>query len=310
MLEAESRSTLRAFVKEKVAFAERARETENADLDWYFKSVVGTAVSKGRVPFRGVYLSHYPQADMLFDEVEKNANRAWSAIQGEIKPRDRLFVAFMRVGDNNPEDSIEVSFEKCPGGAMKSDAADQIARAGDTAGNNSFNAGAAVAMLETNMMLRGLVLRFMDDVRHITDQKISAESMITEMMSKLHVAEAMVEVMGHETEIRKVDRFFERMDPHISKYGQDVVDSMSVLAQGFSWKLAGGPSDPCPSKPGPATDWLIQRLAWAMNALGGHLKLHPNTITPKRKKQLEGLTETMVAAAVHFMDDDEDDDDA
>lgn len=300
MLEEDIRREIQVFVKEKAALTGEASEG-----DFYFKVVVGRSTTKQatRSQLNGIYISKHPDVTELCAVVERHVERSIRLMNPERQRGERFYLIFSKKGENNPDDGIELPVAPDPrGGLAEGSAAEQIKATQGIDG--TFNAAASVALLETNNMLRGLLLRFMEDLRTVLEQKTNAEGLITEALAKLSTAEAMVEVMANETEIRKVDRFFDRMDPHLAAHGGDVVETLGILAKGWSFRQQAGKSK-CPPKPGPATDWHLAQFEGALYALGEHLEAHPETLTPERRARLQKLVELIFRVAAHLEEDDD-----
>lgn len=298
MVEAEMRREIQDFVKEKASFSGEVEE----GADYYFKVLLGRSPSRGtRSTLKGIYLSKHPDLAELQDVVIRHVERSIRLMGPERSRGDRYFLLFTLKGSNNPDDAIELEVPD-DGTAVRESAAEQIRATQGLDG--TFNAAASVALLETNNMLRQFIQRLMEDLRAVLEAKTNAEGMITEVLAKLSTAEAMVEVMAQETEIRKVDRMMDRLDPHIAEHGPGVVDAVKSLASGWNWKMQQGASK-VPEKPGPATDWHIDQFEGSMNALGTHLQSHPETITPKRKHRLESLIQRLFAVAAALDEDDD-----
>ena len=299
MVEAETRRKIQEFVKEKAAFSGEVEEGQ----DYYFKVLLGRRPTAGtRSGLKGIYLSKHADLSELQEVVIKHVDRSIDTMGPERGKGDRYFLLFVRKGENNPDDAIDLHIPD-DGTSMRDSAAEQIRATQGLDG--TFNAAASVALLETNGMLRMLVQRLMEDVRTILEQKTNAEGMITEVLAKLSTAEAMVEVMAQETEIRKVDRMMDRLDPHIQQHGPGVVEAVQSLANGWAWKMQQGGGQ-VPEKPGAATDWYIDQFGGSMDALGAHIQAHPHTLTPKRRARLEELVAKVIAVAAALEEDDED----
>lgn len=298
-IEPDSFREIESFVREKASLA----STEEEGSDFYFQLVAGRLPNKGtRAPIRGIYLSAHPAPDELASVVVRFVTRALKLMSADWSSGTRAFLIFCQVGDNNVADSIEVGLlddgRRAMGGG---DAAEQIRRAG----TGTLDGGAAIALLETNNMLRGMMIQLFADLRATLDQKTNAEGLLVELMAKVDTAERVIEVMKHETDVRKVDAMMDRLDPHMHQHGEGLIEVLQVLSKGWAWKWSGGAGDPCPDQPGPAADWLIERFEMAFWALGQHLEKHPAVLNKRRKAKLEKLIQIMFDLAA-ALDDDED----
>lgn len=273
-----------------------ARSDEEEDTDYYFSARFGRVVNKAKSELPGVYVSRHKDVEDLKKAVQKNIRDSITSRGDATNPSDLLFLAFMKKGENNPEDVQPARLEHDYTMALRDDPSVRVERA---RGPDAFPTGAALVMMDTHKLLAGLLTDSYDRYERLQEAKLDSDVRGMQLLSENIAAQAMVKVAEEETQVRKIDRMFARLDPHIEALGPDVLKVLQTTAEGFANQWSPSSEGP-PKDAGEALDWHIERLDGAMKGLGFHLVKNPDSLTEARQERLEKLIAMAMKVAAEF----------
>lgn len=276
MLNEDNRTVIRKFVQEHIALPPGA----DALPAIYFRGRVGQNISRSVGVYGGVYVDKHPDAEGLIAAVCNHVVQTWI---GSDEPA-QVWLLVYPVGEKNPTSGIRIDFDAGRSGSASLD------RFAQTRGTSALDSAAAVALLETNVMFRDMLLANMTQNRELVDKCIhyGIEAEISSSRTALLESQA--------TEAR-MERMFNRLDPHLEKWAPALILGLSTAAAAYGSKGGGAAASLPPADPEQAADWYIQRFGETMFALGAFFAAQPHLLTPPREAKVGQLIAKMMEVA-------------
>lgn len=283
MLTKEMRASIRDFVRAESAMPEGTDEAP----DRYFRALVGAKINRATGPLRGVYIRQQPDVERLILLVVQHVEQVWTS---EDEPR-RVFLTAFEVGDKSPYTFLPLDFEN--GRSSSEDAADRIRAAG---GVTAMDSGASIAMLTTLEMMQGFCIQAMTQNRELMEIAVEARVGQAHAQLETRVAQAHLEIVEQGDGVKRIDKVFDRLDPHLAKWFPPLLASLAALAAKRG-AAAPKPNATPPDDPSAAADWHIDQFEATLTALGTFFMGQPHELTKPREERIGELIQRMLAAA-------------
>lgn len=304
MLESGETRKILDFAKKHLALHQSEEQAQAGELpNIYFKARAGRGRKGDGPKLRGVYVQETPP-EQLDQALVDHVVEVWEQDGGED---GKVVLYCYRVGETSSAGRlpIQITTARNRFNMLNRGAASQISAVSES--TRPFEAAAAVAVLETNNLLRGQSHDFASMLLERDRTIDGLREEVFKLRGDITAAEVMTQMLMQGDKIRAVDRAFDRLDPHLGQLvplAPNVVQILQTLAVGWSGRWNGSVSK-CPSEPGAAITWHIENLEGAMFAAGSALQQHERYITKAHRARLERLMQMALKVAMETDDDDE-----